>query len=311
MSNKKDFKDINKQIEILKNKNLSFKDEKRAKELLIKNNYYTVINGYRFPFLKSKENEPTEYIDGSCFEEIFAFYTFENNLKIALLKYIFVIEKNIKSAVSYEFSKLYGHANYLKIENFDNSKNADVRGMFYLFSSLFNVISKSINKNEYMRYYVDNYNNVPLWVLANAMSLGNITNFYCLMKKSEKEYISNSYFKTNSDDLEDYLELISAYRNVCAHDERLYTFKLKGKSIPNNQICEYFNFKNKKYNNNDVFSLVISLSFLLEKENAIRMLYDLFPIFDELEKKLVSINVTKILDILGFPPNWKDLVNII
>lgn len=310
MYNKKIFLDINKQIEILKNKNLSFRDEEKAKFLLIKNNYYSVINGYRDPFVLNTNSKKSKYIDGTYFEEIFSLYSFEMDLKTTLLKYIFIIEKNIKSAISYEFSKIYGHENYLNVENFDNSKDADVRGMFYLFSNLYSVISRSINKNDYMKYYVDNYNNVPLWVLANAMSLGNIINFFRLMKKSEKEYISKYYFKSNSEDLEAYLENINVFRNICAHDERLYKYEASGKSIPINNIHTFLQIKDNK-GRNDVFSLVIGLCYLLDKENALKFIYDLIPIFDKFEKQLTSINISKILDIMGFPNNWKDIETIL
>lgn len=312
MYKKKIFQDVDKQINILKEKNLSFRDEEMAKSILIRNNYYTIINGYREPFVKEDTKEKgTQYMDGAYFEEIYALFSFELDLKISLLKYIFILERNIKSAISYEFSKLYGHEDYLKVKNFDNSDNADVRELFYLFSSLQNIISRSINKNDYMSYYVENYNYVPLWVLANAMTLGNIINFYKLMKKSEKEHISQFYFGCDMYELEDYLEIINTYRNVCAHDERLYNYRANKKGIPNNKFHNYFRIKNNEKGNNDVFALLLSLCSILTKENKYRLVYELIPIFDELESNLTSINIDVILDIMGFPHNWKGIVDVL
>lgn len=42
----KEFKNIDEQIEILKNRGLVFKDLNLAKRYLLTNNYYNIINGY-------------------------------------------------------------------------------------------------------------------------------------------------------------------------------------------------------------------------------------------------------------------------
>ena len=55
--NIKQFKTIDEQISILRNKGLTINNEELAKELLFRENYF-FISGYRHPFLKSKINEP-------------------------------------------------------------------------------------------------------------------------------------------------------------------------------------------------------------------------------------------------------------
>ena len=49
---KKEFKTIDEQIEVLKNKGLIIEDETYAKEILLKENYF-FINGYRLIFMNS------------------------------------------------------------------------------------------------------------------------------------------------------------------------------------------------------------------------------------------------------------------
>lgn len=50
----KEFKTIDEQIQILKSRNLTIPDEQRAKDYLLSNNYYNIINGYSKPFLEER-----------------------------------------------------------------------------------------------------------------------------------------------------------------------------------------------------------------------------------------------------------------
>lgn len=51
----KPFKPLDEQIEILKNRELNFKDENAAKNYLLHNNYYNIINCYSKYFLNSED----------------------------------------------------------------------------------------------------------------------------------------------------------------------------------------------------------------------------------------------------------------
>ena len=64
----KEFKTIDEQIKLLIDRGISFDDVDKAKKLLLTNNYYNIINGYKDLFL----NENDKYISGATFEEIYA-----------------------------------------------------------------------------------------------------------------------------------------------------------------------------------------------------------------------------------------------
>ena len=49
-----------------------------------------------------------------------------------------MLEQNFKSAISYEFSKLYGHENYLNYENFDYENEKNIRDIFFTIGSVHN-----------------------------------------------------------------------------------------------------------------------------------------------------------------------------
>lgn len=118
----KQFKTIEEQIQILKSRNLKIEDYNKTYKMLIKNNYYYLINGYKDLFLE-KTTKEEKYLDNTRIEEIYALYIFDKKIKINILKYILLLENEIDSYLSYEFSKTYGHKNYLNLKNFNHTKS--------------------------------------------------------------------------------------------------------------------------------------------------------------------------------------------
>ena len=68
---------------------------------------------------KSKQDET--YLAGTKFDEIYALYLFDRELRNLFIRYILEIENNVKSVLAHVFSDKYGHDNYLRIANFDTS----------------------------------------------------------------------------------------------------------------------------------------------------------------------------------------------
>ena len=110
----KEFKSTNELIEILNSKGVSIKNENNVRYLIEKYSYYSIVNSYKWIF-KIGEN----YKESASFEEIFAMYKFDKNLKIIMLKYILEIEAVIKTKIANLFAEKYGLEDYLNINNFD------------------------------------------------------------------------------------------------------------------------------------------------------------------------------------------------
>ena len=94
---KKEFKTLSEQIEIMKAKGLTFHDEEKAKNILLRENYF-FVNGYRHLFMKSKSDK--KFIEGSTFEELYSLFTFDRRFRNIIFKYVLIIENNIKSIIS-------------------------------------------------------------------------------------------------------------------------------------------------------------------------------------------------------------------
>ena len=130
MKNKR-FKTYEEQIEILNSKGLITDNE--SLNILKRNNYYFLINRYKDLFIVPNI-KPNIFKKGTHFNEIVSVYNFERDLRMILLKYIITIENTLKSVISHEFAKKYGHS-YLDINSYDTKNNdktrlRDIKGLF-------------------------------------------------------------------------------------------------------------------------------------------------------------------------------------
>lgn len=79
--------------------------------ILEKENYYSLINGYKDLFLqvdaKGDPQLPEKYKNGTTFDEIYKLFCFDRDLRNTLLEYLLKFESNIKSKISYRFSEKY------------------------------------------------------------------------------------------------------------------------------------------------------------------------------------------------------------
>lgn len=69
------------------------------------------------------------------------------------------------------------------------------------------------------------YHNVPLWVLINTLTYGQISKLYTLLPSQIQSSISKNFPHVKEKTLEQYLKILTLFRNVCAHNERLYSFR--------------------------------------------------------------------------------------
>jgi len=79
-------------------KGLSIPNQSHAKHILQQISYYSLIDGYKELF---KPLRSGKYYYGVTFDEIYAFYIFDEELRSLFLKYILKIEKHMKSMISY------------------------------------------------------------------------------------------------------------------------------------------------------------------------------------------------------------------
>lgn len=304
------FKTLDEQVNILKNKNLIIDDEEYVKSILLRENYF-FINGYRYPFLKSMEERI--FIDGTNFREIYALFYFDRQLRNILFKNILILENNIKSIISYELSRKYGfkEKKYLNPNNFTNDPKKTKQ-----VNDLLKKVKRQININgaqhSATRHYQTSYGYIPLWVVVKVLSFGIVGELFTILKNEDQEEIAN-LFNVDVESLIVYLPIIANYRNLCAHEDICYDHRTQ-KEIP---ITKYHDLLNiPKTNNeyiygiNDLFALIIILKRLLRKDDFHIMLNEITYEIDYLSGRLHTIKIDKILDKMGFPTNYKEIVRM-
>ena len=295
----KEYKTTNELIETLNEKGLIIKNEKRARHLLEKYSYYSIINTYKWIF--KCENK---YKDNASFEEIFAMYTFDKNLKIIMLKFILDIEAIIKTNIANVFAEKYGLYNYLNINNFDLKSDYKNNSFIeILILEINNEIKKAIGKHDAITHYVNKYGFVPPWVLTKILSLGTISKFYGLMKQQDRQEISKK-FHISDRLLKNILGNLTSIRNIAAHDDRLYTYR----------STFYIRLDAKKKSpskvlHTNIYIILKSLEIFLEK-NQINEMNELIK--NELfilKNKLSSISINEVLKVMGFKDDYYIFAN--
>lgn len=307
----KTFKTIEEQIELLQSRNLHIDNKETARKILLNNNYYYLINGYKDLFL-NKNSKSEMFCNGTTLEEIYSLYEFDRKIRIIFLEYILLIERKIDSYIAYEFSKNYGHKNYLVQKNFNNiNKNKELIDKFVNDINL-EISHQYKNSNKMIKHYVDTYKYIPLWVLIRILSFGKVSKFYSFMKQKEQNNISRK-FNIKSETLKVYLINLGNIRNICAHDEKLYDIILKKRITTTDYHKKLRLIKNNNkttYSTRDLFSIVLILKIMLEKDQFNKFYKLLIKNIELLKKELFTISIDKVMYKMGFPKNYKKLLKL-
>lgn len=306
----KTFKTLDEQIAILRDKNLIVDDENFAKDILLRENYF-FINGYRYVFMKSMTER--KFIDGTSFREVYALFNFDRQLRNILFKNILILENNVKSIMAYELSHKYGfkEKTYLNANNFtkDPKKSRQV-------NDLLKKVKRQININGAQhtatQHYQSNYGYIPLWIVVKVLSFGIVGELYTILKEEDQKGIAN-VFQVDVNSLLVYLPIIANYRNLCAHEDICYEHKTQ-MEIPVTKYHELLDIPKMNgeyiYGINDLFALIIILKRLLRKEDFYMMLQEITYEINYLSGRIHTIKIDKILDRMGFPKNYKDIVRM-
>ena len=318
------FKETQDQIIIQQGRGLQILNDGVTQRIIEAENYYKLFNSYKEPFLDSTKPDET-YLPGTKFEEVYALYLFDRELRNIFIRYILEIENNMKSVLAHEFSRKYGYDNYLKVANFDTSiqpgerktKAQKVGEISDLISNLQHEVARQLSKNNSMvSHYMLNYGYIPLWVLVNTLTIGTISVFYSHLEQQDQNNIGR-FFSLKPDELKTILQVLTLYRNACAHDERFYNLKSMNRNMrPNNikalPIHATIGIPKNAGNNymagvNDLFAIVLIFKTMLSKD-AFTTFYDsLDALMQKLSNKLTTISISRIEADMGFVHNWRDV----
>ena len=288
MSTAKVFKTLDEQINILREKGLIINDEAYTKEVLLRENYFFIM-GYRHVFLKKDASR--KFIDGTTFDEVYSLFVFDRMFRNIIFKNILIVENNYKSS------------------NFDNDKEKtrQINDLLRKVKRQFRVNGKQHGATS---HYMDNYGYIPLWIGVKVISFGLISEMFSILKEEDKFSIASVY-KIEPEEMEDYLPILANYRNLCAHEDVTFDHFTQ-RMIPDTKYHSILNIQkiDGEYINgkNDIFALIIILKRLLTDVDFKMMMNEINYELDRLSGKLNSIKIDDVIEKMGFPSNYKDIM---
>ena len=346
----KEYKTYRQILTILRNRGMDIgkgSQGSRVMRILEKENYYNVINGYKDLFLDPTSTPSAEkYKTGTTFDELYALYNFDREVRHIYLKYLLKVENSFKTVLSHEFSSLYGHDNYLKLENFHMGPSSDknvlkriantnhldlntelpsvlvlsaeenIGLIIKLIGDIQQEIARQMSKHhQVVTHYMSEYGYIPFWVLVNVLTFGKITTFYKLMKKNDKMAVAKK-FNIPSDELHKYMDMCGLARNKCAHDERFFDIsfrrRLHTRSIANFNVLGLTRDSSGSYpsGTNDAFAIAIIFSMLLSKSDTQEFVSSMKSAFSKLSKQLHTISIDEVMQIMGYNSTWTNIVKL-
>lgn len=304
------FKTQKEQIRLLYNRGIRLKNYhnyKKAKQYLLTNNYYDVINGYgRYFWVNTNKFNDTQ------FDEIIALYEFDKNIRSDFLKATLLAENHISSIIAYYISEkchLEGNQEAYLNASFYNGNTSYLRKRF---TSLINKYNRKRGNNP-IKNHKNNHGSIPFWVIVNYLTFfeiytilektPSIQNKVALAVQSFMSEHMNLTIPFTPRELLQFVYNIYEIRNQCGHNSRLLEFKCK-----NN--LRYYPPLHDKYNisptsqKQDIYNVFIAIQCFLSKNQYAQLQNAVRKRMNYLENKLVTIDINKIQDTLGFPHNW-------
>ena len=212
------------QIDKLVNeKNLVVNDRAAAMSALRDIGYFALINRYKWPL---RNPMTRKYEDGTRFEDILALYHFDDDLRALLSGCLWRVERKLRNAVAHSFCERFGtdQAAYLDAANYSTARSAcsDIR-------RLLGILRFHANDNmqhEYLVHQRTRHGNVPLWATLNAMTFGQVSKMYEILHPGVKAAVAKQFSNVNERQLANVLKVLVLFRNVCVHNERLFSHKV-------------------------------------------------------------------------------------
>ena len=174
-------------------------------------------------------------------------------------------------------------------------------------SILTKTIQDNVGAQGAIKHYIEEHGSVPLWVLVNYLTIGNLSYLYAALKDSEKntiaKYYSDKYAKQykpastlriSSKDMESALKIFNLVRNQCAHDERLFNSDYKNRV---SNIANYYGIEN--YNNRRIFVAILYFKVLFNKSYYKKFYSELSEIFAKYKNEFQTVSFNDILNSMG------------
>ena len=219
MAYDKPFLDLDKQIDLLKSRNLIISDREHAKQIIMTSSYYDLFNGYKSVFM----NPDDTFKPNTAIESISIFSFIDKGLQSVTMKYSLMVETLFKTRLAHVISEHLGvhQDDYLHAHHYKQK----IHGL--TFQNVKQEIQQQLNlkyAKQPTKYYLKHHNHVPAWILFKNISFGSAINLFKFLNTKHKIAVANTLLPTNAISVKDKIELlvntleaIRRFRNCAAH----------------------------------------------------------------------------------------------
>ncbi len=264
---------IDEQIEKLKTRGITIKDDDEAKNILFDIGYYR-LRCYFHHFLIDNEEDERRYKEGTELADAVTLYYFDFDLRMLLIRYLIRIETAIRTFIITEMSYKYKECSIWYINhNIVNKKYADslIEGKYDEIISRNRTQKKADGRKKRKKKYV------PAWQMIEYMTLGELLKLYNnIADPIDRMTISKRFGVDSSKKFSSYMEAIRNLRNECAHGGVLYDLSLS------QQVTDGPAGKFPQVSKQKLFAAIKVVVFLLSsisenrKRHMIRQLRDVY-----------------------------------
>ena len=211
-----------------------------------------------------------------------------------MLKYSLLAEIRFKESVGHQLGSQYGENinNWLRLTNFNNRT-----GKRSSFVQHFKKVSRE-TKNNPTKYYRDNHDAIPPWILLPNLTIGEFKNLYSILNPSDREpvvesilYLSGQASQLQISYVSNALSVLWHFRNSLAHGSRLIDFHsrtsislMQTQSVYGLSFLSQDEYQQKKIGANDLFCFIAVINLLLGKIDRENFLGEIKTFFVELQQ---------------------------
>lgn len=218
------------QAKLLASRGLRIDDTAVAVQFLTHVNYYRLA-GYVLPF--ESDHATHQIRSGTRFEDVVNLYLFDRALRLLVMDAVEKIEVSVRTQWAYHFAHTVSPHGYLDASH-ARSQKQQARQLTLLAGTI------DESKEAFVQHHREKYQDPdfpPVWVACELLSLGQLSQWYTLMKPALRQKIGRS-FRLDQQVLQSLLHHLTHVRNISAHHARLWnrefviTSSLPKKGLP-------------------------------------------------------------------------------
>lgn len=287
---------IQQQIAHLQTEGMTIADQGWAEHWLQHVSYYR-LSAYWLPFEYPKGQVGPRFRPGTNFDTVVALYEFDRQLRLLTLRAIERVEVAIRGSWGYVLAQRSGPHGYLSAALYSDRKQ---------FHDNLSRLAREVGSSPetYVEHYRQTYDDPampPVWVVAEMMSLGQLSRWYSsLADRSLRTAIAQPLGLPEAV-LVPFVKHLATVRNSCAHHARLWNrgFLLRMK-VPHKPADLAASLAPITGGPAQIYNTLVLIGFLLRQcDPTSTWRTDL--------RALLAQHPTANLAAMGFPPGWQTL----